>query len=379
MWKTYLAERNEATLEEERQQMARTEDEQKLLDDDNAEFSKFINDSTPENQRAYIAHVEQLIAKVPNGDTRNILILRKALAMAEVRGEDPNGDRKREALLILGDFAYSTSSRPTDIYLRDFAILSIAHLSLQCCRLAEPPQGPFWRDFESRRDVYEERGYDQMLSGLLVLTDHMKRVSSARQANTDYASNAMNLYAVMLATPFREQLKEDDYAMLLSELGTLVEVFPTLETESFATTLKYTLLPEHDYVRAFDTFYAQDVAELTPELNASIDKKYDDLLAAIAARESTEEDKVGLAHIRMFTGLFYMQSLKYRYGTKVDQAKFDSVLDTTLAAINAHAATKQAITAYIKAGVYPFARSFAALGTTHRQVATFLEENRLTQ
>jgi hypothetical protein len=372
-FKDYLAVRGDQAVEEQRQRLTRTDDEQAVLDADWVQFEKTLNDSTFENQKAYLAYIEELLAKTPDGDLKNLLVLRKGLAVTSVRGNDP--ETKRAALMTLGDFAYSTSTRPADTSLRDQAIIGLTHMMIQCCRLEKLPDGPYWVEFNRKREAYEARGYDEILSELLVLRDELERVSLTRQNTTDFGSDVLSIYGVIFLPPFKGQLRAEDAEAFRTDFKARLDESSAWVPPSGLQSIRDTLLAEHHIIRAYDVY--QDTVGLTPERNAEIDKRYDDFRAKVDARQPQEKDQVGIEFVRLFNGLFYAESLARRYGANVDQGKMEMVIDSIVRAANANPSTKGAFIVYAKAGIYPFMKTFLTLRTDYPALAQFLAENGL--
>lgn len=374
--KNYLADKGAVEMAAQERQKAA--EQQAILKVDFVQFQEFTKLPSVENQKKYLAGVEgRMKDQAANQDTRNVLLLRKAFALAEVRGDDLDGEKKREALMLFGNFILSTSTKTQDVYFKDLSAKGFVYLSMQCCGI-RPLDGAVGDMYHGMRKPYEDEGYRRDgLGELFTLRDILKKVSLPKQQDRDYAANAFNLDSSIISLAQGGELKTGDYTRVMSDLGKLLESFNTLGILSSTKTVRDTLLPQEEFVRAYDVYNSQNLASVTPEINKKIDENYESFFNDLAQAESEGQDSIGINTMRMFSGMRYLRSMDRRYGNSADQSTFTRVLDLTIKAINSSESLKKAFSVYAKAnnGSYIEVNYFVSLSKKNEKVASLLKAN----
>lgn len=307
----YMTQQKEKELAE--QEVRETE----LLRNDSLALESFSKNSTNENKAAYISQLERTIAENANISeyTKNLLLLRKALALSTLRDGSTQSKEAAEATDIFNDLIakYRTSVEPNEIFIRDYSIAGITQLHTQCCfeKSIARDGMPEYANFKS----YQQK-YGNYIATHLISNDLIKTASPyVLENDISLAQERLAIIRMILFIKMYAQSPIEDTlaSSLAAEAELILKEFNKKLPLTYRDYYNSQKKPVWQSITAKDFYYLY-VTQKNPSRAQSetIDAEYKNAFQKILV-DDLGGDKVAIARIHSYLFHFYLISLHTRY------------------------------------------------------------------
>ncbi len=307
--------------------------DKQVIAEDTQILNEYRDGSSLAAQEAYVKAANERLADGDVSDpARNLILLRKAAVLSQARGDAASLKQKvAEATKIYIDFINRPNPNESDLYFRDFAIVAVTRLQLQCCQVASDLMSSS-EVFNTNYNQYLSAGYSKSLAALLALDVATSKMSKARQSDAMNRLNSLDIAAKVLSG-YNDQLLPATREALIKELGDGIAAYPSLKpltyndpSNAFEAAFKLAI--------AFDWFKSLSPGGKTASVNAEIDRQYEDAQAAVKLAMGNVKDIHGLNEIMFYNQIYYLESLDRRYGGAVNATKKNDTIASLLNIIN---------------------------------------------
>ncbi len=304
-------------------------DKQEVAEDTKS-LNAYRDGTSAEAAKAYVDGVDARIQAGNISDAaRDLLLLRKAGVMSTARGDaETIKSNAKVATQLFRDFINRSNPNTSDLYFRDFSIVALTRLNMQCCSVSyEIMDGsiPLFNTFER----YTSMGYSKSLAALLALDDATTQLSEARKPDIMNRLNSVDIAAKILIG-FKDELNAETKSRLLQELSGAINEFSSLRPLTFTEPNVIMYEGGNKMALAYDLYKSNQPDGTSASVNAAIDRQYEDAADAIRAQMKAAADIHGLNEVLFYNQINYLESIDRRYGDAVNMKKHNDAIDTIL-------------------------------------------------
>lgn len=363
--------------------------DKQVVTEDTKALNDYKNDSSLESQEAYVKATDQRLAESDVSDpARNLLLLRKAAVLSQARGDAATLSGKiADATKIYIDFINKPNPNESDLYFRDFSIVALTRVQLQCCNVTADIM-PLVPIFNEEFQKYMAAGYNKSLAALLALDVSTGKLSPTRQGDAMNRLNSLDLESKILAG-YGDELQPGTRDGVVKALGETLKAYPTMKQLTYND--PSTIFEAGNKLAIANDWYKSLSSDgQSASVNKEIDRQYEDAQATVRAAMSTVKDIHGLNEVMFYNLVYYIESLDRRYGANVDTAKRNAAVAEVLNIIKTTPTISDVAKLYFQ-GQQNWKTSnpdewkkldafnhFVALGKTNTAVATYLKSINVT-
>ncbi len=350
--------------------------QKEITNQDKIEMGKMTANSTNENISDYIISVDQQIAASGTSKlTKDVLLLRKAMAVAINRNSDFTKNQMIATDMFISLVNNSVNDNATSTYIKNYATIALIKLHNECCTNTDGGHDYlFDRNINGYTQTYQgyvAKGYPQGLSKLLALNDLSDTVTSYTRNDVTFNATTMDIISRILYIYIKD-IDTVTKKNLTERLGSAIENAPNLKVYTYTDYISTLVLTKSIYAFALDT-YLQQTKTLDIETNKRIDQNYEDL----AKLTAPNADQIGLNQVKFYNYTRYAHSLNRRYGKNIEQSKLDKVIKDMLLLINSSKEMQESSKNYfkspeIKNGTF-LGAYFVSLRTTNKELDTYFK------
>jgi hypothetical protein len=320
------------------------------------EMRVFESKSTLENKERYVAFTNnQLTDKNLQDESRDILLLRKALNLAVIRGGVNQESEIQEATDIFNDFInkYRGSLKTNEVHLRDFAIVGLSQLHLQCCFQANfVIEG--YPEYANHARYKKELGYSDEIAKLLTLNDLLKSASeNGVSRDIINISKRLAITRIIIGPYTRRGLvNKETTEALAQEAEVMLKDFQKAKPLTYVDFFNAQLEPKYQYASSFSNYiFYKTKGSPSEEENEKIDKTFSDAFSFINTGNSINADEIGRRSIHYYLFLTFLTSVDARYSQEKAENILDTNIDVFIENVRKTPELKGQVTAYLSKGV----------------------------
>lgn len=301
----------------------------------------FTSNTTAENQLVYKSNVDKLLEdKTLSEESRNSLLLRKAVTLSVWRGEGDKNTNWLESHKIFVDFIDTIpfndkNTTAAQDYIRDYSIVGYVNQFTQCCRVDTATKSTHVQKILASEKA---KGYNDSLAGLMTMHTLLKEVSMNTRDDLKYVSQYLFVDSLIISQQ-REGLTADDLKDVTSTLKDKLDMFAYTVPRTYNDPITRGAESKAYYAFAYDTYYSV-IKSPNKESNTKIDDNYKAVYTLIDEELVVKGNPVSLTIMRVITSARFLPSMERRYGKNIDQKYFNEEVKNTFKSIESSPDTK---------------------------------------